>query len=75
MLERQLQDEQNQQVEESDEEMKGVDPKLKHSHIDKESKLIIHNKLSEYEERMRQTLEEKQKALDEKLNAPAGKKK
>lgn len=41
--------EEQEQVEESDEEMKGVDSKLKQSLIDRETKLIIHNKMEEYE--------------------------
>lgn len=72
MLERQQ--EELDKEDESDEEMKGVDNRLKNSLIDRESKLIIHNKVSEYEERMNKTLEEKQRALDEKI-AAQGKKK
>ena len=41
--------------------------------MDKESKLIIYGKLQSLEGTLKQTLEEKQKALDEKLNQ--GKKK
>lgn len=61
--------------EESDEELRGLDEKLKHANIHKESKLIIHEKISGLDNMLNKTLEEKQRILDEKLNAAGIKKK
>ena len=53
--------------EESDEDLKGLDDKLKNANLDKESKLIIHGKLSSFDNIIQKTLDEKAKQLEEKL--------
>lgn len=64
---RQAQLELEEQNEESDEDLRGLDEKLKHSNLDKESKLIIQDKMLKIDELMRQTFDEKSKQLEEKL--------
>jgi hypothetical protein len=44
---------------EAEDEMHGMDEKLKNANIDKESKVIIKNKISEWDVKMQKMLEEK----------------
>lgn len=45
--------------EETDEDLKEVEEKLKRSNLDKESKLIIHNKMANHDSMINKTIEEK----------------
>lgn len=50
--------------------MKEIDEKLKNANIDRESKIIIHKKMVEHDEKLNTTMEIKGKELEEKLNPP-----
>jgi hypothetical protein len=45
--------------EDSDEDLKGLDERLKYANIHKESKLIIHDKITKMGETINKTMEEK----------------
>lgn len=56
--------------EQSDDELKQLDENLKNANIDRESKIIIHKKMVEHDEKLNTTMEMKGKELEEKLNPP-----
>ena len=64
-----------QDDDDNDVEMKGMDEKLKRSTINKESKIIIHGQMRNLDSMLAKTMEEKQRLLDEKLNQAGAKKK
>jgi hypothetical protein len=70
---RQEQEEAKGDGEESDEELRGLDERLKKAPILKESKLIIHAKVTDMDNRVAKTLEERGRALEERAS-PAKKK-
>lgn len=61
--------------EDSDEDLKGLDERLKKANIQKESKLIIHDKLTKLGDNLTKTMDDRQKQLDEKVSLATGQKK
>ena len=59
-----------EQNEESDEDLRGLDERLKQANIDKESKLIIHDKMTKVDEIINKTIEERAKQLEERIGGP-----
>ena len=54
--------------------MQGLDEKLKNANLDRETKLIIHNKVTTMDKTVKQTLDDRSKALEEKITATQKKK-
>ena len=67
---RQAQLELEEQNEESDEDLRGLDERLKQANIDKESKLIIHDKMTKVDEIITKTIEDRAKQLEERMGGP-----
>ena len=52
----------------SDQELKYLDENLKNAGIDRESKIIIHKKILEHEEKVHETFDNRSKDLEEKMS-------
>jgi hypothetical protein len=68
--------EESEEGESGDEDpMAGLEERLSKLDLDEQSKMIITQKLGQFNQKIQQTVQEREAALEEKLSAPAGKKK